>query len=709
MADSPSAASLHALLSSSSALTPSSTRRSSRSPARQSQTVKAHSVSAGWGGTITAAFGYGTARDEAGRGAGVERGGKRKSSARAGLPDWGLPDSVEEGELGEGRRRSAAGREQSDRADEEKTREGGSDELDELAESILWQAGSDHASPPGPLLVIACSRIPSPTAVSHSALLDKLRSRLEAFASSGPYSVVLLVNSTQHAPATAQLVSSYLALTRQARKNVRRVFVVGGGWWTRVILTLFSTTLLSSKTPKRRKLAQCASLTALAAELGAEAFVQVEFPLEVYGANACTDPEIELPPSRSPLPRTFGVPLHELTGEDGDRLPSIVRDCVDVLLSQGPASVGIFRRSPSAAHVKLLRSAYDRGHPVSLSTLPDAPYLAASLLKLFLRELPSPIFPPSLYLAARACPRLDDLALPYIRTRILSTLSAPQLLMLQQLCAVLSAIAGVSEMNLMTSENLVVCLCPALIGGLGASREEVEMCRVPGMEVGSMRGLTERKDGGRNTLGGVLRVMIDHSESLFDESTLSSLAPSIRLPLISSELDLTRSRSPPLPLAPVRMSPSSLASSRSPSMHSVPRSPIASIPEDEAVDGGESTSLPASPTARPGNARGGMERSTSHSSFASTSSASSLPSLSSSSSPRSGALRVKKAGHGQGQGILLDSYAVPAGEGGEGEGVGMSGTVRKAKSRGVVTVQGVKGVFVGAAGTPAKEGDGGEA
>ena len=41
------------------------------------------------------------------------------------------------------------------------------------------------------LLVLACSRIPpSSTTISHSQILDKLRTRLESYASTGSYSIV---------------------------------------------------------------------------------------------------------------------------------------------------------------------------------------------------------------------------------------------------------------------------------------------------------------------------------------------------------------------------------------------------------------------------------------------------------------------------------------------------------------------------------------
>jgi hypothetical protein len=49
--------------------------------------------------------------------------------------------------------------------------------------------------------------------------------------------------------------------------------------------------------------------------------------------------------------------------------------------AQHPHLVQQFRRSPSATNVAHLEAAYSRGHPVRLDFAPDAPYLAASLLK----------------------------------------------------------------------------------------------------------------------------------------------------------------------------------------------------------------------------------------------------------------------------------------------------------------------------------------
>lgn len=88
---------------------------------------------------------------------------------------------------------------------------------------------------------------------------------------------------------------------------------------------------------------------------------------------------------------------------------------------------------------------------------------------------------------------------------------------LKRLMRVCEGIERGKEENLMGSSNLVVCLAPALIGGVemgGMMRESVETCRIPGMVdmTGSVRdfeGLKGKKKMGGNTVGGVLKVMIE--------------------------------------------------------------------------------------------------------------------------------------------------------------------------------------------------------
>lgn len=73
-------------------------------------------------------------------------------------------------------------------------------------------------------------------------------------------------------------------------------------------------------------------------------------------------------PNATPSSLTFGVPLEQLMGPDGESspLPRVVRDCVEYLRSDGPLGLnleveGLFRRSPNGAVLRSVREAYDRG------------------------------------------------------------------------------------------------------------------------------------------------------------------------------------------------------------------------------------------------------------------------------------------------------------------------------------------------------------
>lgn len=141
-------------------------------------------------------------------------------------------------------------------------------------------------------------------------------------------------------------------------------------------------------------------------------------------------------------------------GEKGG-IPRVVRDSIQFLRDSGMShlpfsqdrfpcccigleSEGLFRRSPSSAMLRAAQDAYDRGKPsdsyvntffdvcfflignvVSLNTFGD-PFLAAVLIKKYLRDLPDPIFPEKLYPMILRCPSptngpSDMAAITYIR------------------------------------------------------------------------------------------------------------------------------------------------------------------------------------------------------------------------------------------------------------------------------------------------------
>ena len=93
-----------------------------------------------------------------------------------------------------------------------------------------------------PLILLSPSHIPDPALVDHSKLLLALRNRLESIATPQEYSIILLSSNVEHVPATSLFVSNYFALQRASRKNLQRLFIVGGGWWIRVRLRRYRTT-----------------------------------------------------------------------------------------------------------------------------------------------------------------------------------------------------------------------------------------------------------------------------------------------------------------------------------------------------------------------------------------------------------------------------------------------------------------------------------
>ena len=127
---------------------------------------------------------------------------------------------------------------------------------------------------------------------------------------------------------------------------------------------------------------------------------------------------------------------------------------------------GLFRRSPNLALLNQVTDAYDRGnkiqyrsrvtlnsrndpasgHVMSLDTFND-PHLAAVLIKKFLRDLPTPIFPEHAYPVILRCPVPSDepgdvSAITYIRETILPELPRCSYILLSHVLRECSSIHG---------------------------------------------------------------------------------------------------------------------------------------------------------------------------------------------------------------------------------------------------------------------------
>lgn len=195
---------------------------------------------------------------------------------------------------------------------------------------------------------------------------------------------------------------------------------------------------------------------------------------------------------------------------------------------------------------------------MSLDTFND-PNLAAVLIKKFLRDLPTPIFPETAYPVIQRCPIPnnepgDVSTITYIRETILPELPRCSYILLSHVLRECSSISGLLGLNItffclelahevsirstynrMDSHNLAVVLTPNLAKGANFKRD-LEMCAVPNLD-----GQTAKPSSA--TLGLVVKISVSHYYEIFDEviDRTEAIAPQI----LSSSFTVVDSNGPP--------------------------------------------------------------------------------------------------------------------------------------------------------------------
>ncbi|XP_068184330.1 protein FAM13A-like isoform X2 [Antennarius striatus] len=176
----------------------------------------------------------------------------------------------------------------------------------------------------------------------------------------------------------------------------------------------------------------------------------------------------------------FGVALETLR-EDGQMIcgiPLVFRDMVDFLDNKGLHYRGLFRLSGSVVQTRQLRQRWDRGERVDLDEQ-DVPTVA-SLLKLFLRELPTPIVPEThrkqLVQCLTGC--TDRAEINQSLKENLCHLPEDNFFLLSYLIHFLSKVAKHSQSNNMPVENLATIFGPCIFHVPAGPRmlEEQNVC-----------------------------------------------------------------------------------------------------------------------------------------------------------------------------------------------------------------------------------------
>ncbi|XP_020657920.2 protein FAM13A isoform X1 [Pogona vitticeps] len=167
-----------------------------------------------------------------------------------------------------------------------------------------------------------------------------------------------------------------------------------------------------------------------------------------------------------PVPqKAFGVPLNHCTEEGTHHhIPLVVKHMVGYLEEFGLKHKGLFRISGSVTKVKSLKQKYDEGKEVNLVNEGDVNSVA-SLLKLFLNELPVAVFPNNLCYEIFT-PFEDNInhiaECTRCLKRLLSSLPKAHYRLFHFLIRFLLKVASYSDVNHMTLENLAIIFGPTL-------------------------------------------------------------------------------------------------------------------------------------------------------------------------------------------------------------------------------------------------------
>lgn len=413
--------------------------------------------------------------------------------------------------------------------------------LDDYVHDIVYQSGIDGDG--RPIVLLSSPALPDPRQVDYDALLTRIMDHMELFVQND-YTVVFFAGGSSHRPPWTWIWKSYRRLSRPFRKNCRRLYICHPTFFTRTLVQLVSTgsALLSPKFA--RKITTVYTLSDLAHHVD---LTQIDVPAAVLKWNAKYEREVKIPgvaddAAKSSLPHhpptaMFGVSITSLMGQRGESgsLPRVLKDCVEELQQRHMDVEGIFRKSPSAVLLQAAKQAYDRGAPVSLKQYDD-PNIAASLIKLFFRSLPDPIFPAAMYPVIRACPRggdggngSDDNAnnadaaaaapsLSYIRSTLLPAIDPPsKLIVLAYVLELLHKISRRSALNKMDATNLATVMCPNFVSSHDPMRD-MAICAVVGAPSMSSGAATRSEvvTARPTTLGTIIKTCIEHYYEVFE-------------------------------------------------------------------------------------------------------------------------------------------------------------------------------------------------
>uniref|UniRef100_G1PDL1 Rho GTPase activating protein 22 n=1 Tax=Myotis lucifugus TaxID=59463 RepID=G1PDL1_MYOLU len=165
----------------------------------------------------------------------------------------------------------------------------------------------------------------------------------------------------------------------------------------------------------------------------------------------------------------FGQRLEDTVHHErkyGPRLaPLLVEQCVDFIRARGLSEEGLFRLPGQANLVRDLQDAFDCGEKPLFDSTTDV-HTVASLLKLYLRELPEPVVPFARYEDFLSCAQLltkDEGEGTLELAEQVSSLPLANYNLLSYICKFLDEVQSHSNVNKMSVQNLATVFGPNIL------------------------------------------------------------------------------------------------------------------------------------------------------------------------------------------------------------------------------------------------------
>ncbi|KAJ9619650.1 hypothetical protein H2203_008432 [Taxawa tesnikishii (nom. ined.)] len=368
-----------------------------------------------------------------------------------------------------------------------------------IAASILYR--SPLPSQSGlPIYILNAAAFPDAFEVDYDALLPYVLARLpgeEELIAGAEYEIIFFAGGQPESatsekktgPGVGWYLQAYHVLSRATRKRLKKLWVVHERSWVRVLIEVFGTIV----SPKfRKKIVHVTTLSGLALHVPIEILL---IPASAYLYDRRLASDIYAPYASGRRAFSANDPLPKnIHGER--RLPRVLRETTSFLCLESNLRIeGLFRIPPHSLLLSIVREAYDRGQqfivwkegPASLTqpdverkTVDEIPptdayglHLATGLIKVWYRELRTPVFTESCYEETRtrfgavdtdiSLKDLADMISPDSTRSFLSPTA--RLILTTHLLPLLSLVASYEKYNKMSAENLAICFAPALVCG----------------------------------------------------------------------------------------------------------------------------------------------------------------------------------------------------------------------------------------------------